>query len=77
MSDLEDDGPVVVARVNVALIQSAADALQALRDRTGLKKVDIVNRAVQIFEFVDAEMRAGNALLIQSPDGDVQRVKIL
>lgn len=77
MSDLEDDGPVVVARVNVTLIQSAADALQALRDRTGLKKVDIVNRAVQIFEFVDAEMRAGNDVLIQSPDGDVQRVKIL
>lgn len=69
--------PEVVARVNVGLIPDAATALQKLRERTGYKQVDIVNRALQIYEFVHAELTAGSTLVMRKPDGSEQTVKFL
>lgn len=69
--------PAVAERINVALITEAAEALSKLQQRTGLKKVDIVNRALVIYEFIDAEMRAGNQIVVRSADGTEQLVKIL
>jgi len=74
---MTDETPPVVDRLNVVLIAPAAQALADLQARTGLKKVDIANRALQIYEFVDAEMRAGKTLAVIDEDGTVQRVKIL
>ncbi|MEU3621929.1 hypothetical protein BS329_02745 [Amycolatopsis coloradensis] len=68
--------PAVVDRVNVALIAEAVDALGKLQERTGLKKVDLVNRALLVYEFVDAELRAGKQVLLRDPDGQDQLVKI-
>lgn len=73
----DDDGPEVVLRVNVVLVRDAADALERLRDRTGMKKVDIVNRALQIYEFFDAEQRAGNSIAVYAEDGTGRRVRFL
>ncbi len=64
------------ARVNVALIAEAVDAISKLQDRTGMKKTDLVNRALVIYEFLDAELRAGNQVLLRDPDGRDQLVKI-
>jgi hypothetical protein len=66
-----------LARVNVSLIPDGASALAALVERTGLKKVDVVNRSLQLFAMVDAELRAGNALIFRAPDGTEERVRIL
>lgn len=71
-----DQRPAVVDRVNVALIEQAAQAIAKLQERTGLKKVDIVNRALSIYEFIDAELRAGNELVIKGPQGTEQVLKI-
>jgi len=71
-----DRGPAVVDRVNVVLIEQAARAIAKLQERTGLKKVDIVNRALSIYEYIDAEMQAGNELVIRDPQGSEQRLKI-
>ncbi len=68
--------PAVVDRVNVALIAEAVDAMGKLQERTGLKKVDLVNRALLIYEFIDAELRAGNQVLLRDPEGRDQLVKI-
>ncbi|MEU4766748.1 hypothetical protein AB0H12_26170 [Actinosynnema sp. NPDC023794] len=79
MSSVErvtSDKPVVVDRVNVALIAEAVEALGKLQDRTGLKKVDLVNRALLIYEFVDSELRAGNQVVLRDPEGRDQLVKI-
>jgi len=65
-----------VDRVNVALIAEAAEALGKIQARTGLKKVDIVNRALTIYEFIDAELRGGNKILLRDPEGHDQLVKI-
>lgn len=76
-TDAEGDGrPAVAERINVALIAEAAEAIEKLRHRTGLKKVDIVNRALSIYEFIDAELRAGNRIIIRDQDGNDQVVKI-
>jgi hypothetical protein len=73
---VEQDRPDVVRRVNVALINDAAEALAKLADRTGMKQVDLVNRALQVYEWVDGEQRAGNTLIVRSAEGDTA-VKVL
>jgi hypothetical protein len=70
------DKPAVVDRVNVALVAEAVEALGRLQDRTGLKKVDLVNRTMLIYEFVDSELRAGNQVVLRDPEGRDQLVKI-
>jgi hypothetical protein len=67
----------VVSRVNVALIPDAALALEQLRQRTGMKQVDLVNRALQVYEFIDAEQRAGNTLILRAADSREQSVRFL
>ncbi|MEV0677538.1 hypothetical protein AB0I60_13550 [Actinosynnema sp. NPDC050436] len=78
MSSTERTGerPAVADRVNVALIAEAVEAIGKLQERTGLKKVDLVNRALLVYEFVDAELRAGNQVVLRDPDGRDQLVKI-
>jgi hypothetical protein len=71
---VSEDNPV--GRVNVALIAEAVDALAKLQERTGLKKVDLVNRALLVYEFVDAELKAGKQVLVRDQDGRDQLVKI-
>lgn len=79
--DERDDntaGQVEVAeRVNVALITDASQALAKLQERTGLKKVDVVNRAVQLYELIDAEIREGGQVLLRAQDGELHRLRIL
>jgi hypothetical protein len=74
--ETQQDKPAVVERVNVALIADTAAALGKLQQRTGLKKVDIVNRAVQLYEFVEAQMREGKELVVRDADGTDRLVKI-
>jgi hypothetical protein len=55
----------VVERITVALIPLAAENLQQLLDRTSLSKTDIVNRAITLYEFIDAQLRADRKVLIR------------
>lgn len=67
-----------VERITVALIPKAGADLQALQDRTGLSKTDIVNRAISLYEFFDAQIRAGNDLFLRAPEtGEIQTVRFL
>ena len=65
--DVEDSGrpPAVVDRITVALVKKAGEDLQLLQDRTGLSKTDIVNRAISLYEFIDAQVQEGNDLLLR------------
>jgi hypothetical protein len=65
-------------RITVALISQAADDLQTLQERTGLSKTDIVNRAITLYEFIDAQLRTGQDLLIRDKaTGETQLVRFL
>jgi hypothetical protein len=52
-------------RITVALVKKAGEDLQRLQDRTGLSKTDIVNRAISLYEFIDAQVQAGNDLFVR------------
>jgi hypothetical protein len=72
------DMRVSADRITVALIPKAAVDLQSLQDRTGLSKTDIANRAISLYEFIDAQLRAGNDLLIRDPKtGQTEIVRLL
>lgn len=60
----EPPRPAVAERITVALIPKAAGDMRALQDRTGLSKTDLVNRAITLYEFVDARLGGSS-----NPDG--------
>ena len=67
-----------VDRITVALIPQASEDLQRLQDRTSLSKTDIANRAITLYEFIDAQMRAGRDILIRDHEtGETQVVRLL
>jgi uncharacterized protein (DUF342 family) len=70
--------PSVVDRITVALIPKASEDLQRLQDRTSLSKTDIANRAITLYEFIDAQMKAGRDILIRDNEtGETQVVRLL
>jgi hypothetical protein len=68
--------PDVVARVNIALVKESAKALLKLQKDTGLKKVDIVNRAIQLYEFIASELKEDRQVVVRGDDGHEVLVKI-
>jgi hypothetical protein len=72
------DSPTVAAvdRITVALVAKAAADLQNVHERTRLSKTDIVNRAISLYEFVDAELSAGAELVVRR-DGQEHLIKLL
>ena len=67
---------MLTEHLSVILIPEAESDLQKLRDRTELSRTDITNRAITLYEFIDAQLRAGNELLIRDREtGDIQQVR--
>ena len=65
-------------RITVALIPQAAEDLQRLQERTSLSKTDLVNRAITLYEFIDAQNRASRDILIRDTTrGETQVVRLL
>jgi hypothetical protein len=70
--------PQPAERITIALIPKAGEDLQRLQNRTGLSKTDITNRAITLYEFIDAQIRSGRDLLIRdNATGEIQIVKLL
>jgi uncharacterized protein (DUF342 family) len=70
--------PQVAERITVALIPKAAEELQRLQERTSLSKTDITNRAITLYEFIDAQLRAGRDLLVRDEEsGETQKIMLL
>jgi hypothetical protein len=70
------DTPEAATRITVALVAKAAADLKKTHDRTRLSRTDIVNRALSLYEFVDAELNAGAELIVRR-DGQEHLVKLL
>ena len=69
--------PPSAERITVALIPKAAADLQSLQERSGLSKTDLVNRAISLYEFIDAQIREEKEVLIRDPDkNETQRVHL-
>jgi hypothetical protein len=61
-------------RVTVNLTPNAAAARAAAT--TGDSKTDVVNRAVQVYALLTAEVRAGGHVLVRHADGDQERYRL-
>jgi hypothetical protein len=65
-------------RITVALIPQAEDHLRQLQERTNMSKTDLVNRAITLDEFIDAQLRAGRSLMVRDDrTGETQLVRLL
>jgi len=64
------DAPATAQRITVTLIPKADADLASLQARAGLSKTDLVNRAVSLYEFIDAEIAAGTELILRRADGE-------
>jgi hypothetical protein len=67
-----------IERITVSLIARVEEDLRRLQERTNLSKTDVVNRAITIYEFLDAQLRAGNDVIVRdNKTGESQVVMIL
>lgn len=74
----ENRAPAVAERITVALVKKAGEDLAATQDRTGLSKTDLVNRAISLYAFIDAQLSAGNDLLVKDPEtGETQLIRLM
>jgi hypothetical protein len=76
---VRDGGPPpVVDRITVALVRKAVEDLKYLQEETDLSKTDIVNRAISVYKFIEAEGRAGNTIYVRNDKtGETQMVRFL
>lgn len=66
--------PETARVITVALVGQADADLKRLRDRTGMSETDLINRAISLYEFADAQKAAGGQLVIERPGGGRWRV---
>jgi hypothetical protein len=62
--------------ITFVLVEKAATDLRITHERTHLSKTDIVNRAISLYEFVDAELKAGSEFIVRR-DGQEYLVKLM
>ena len=64
-------------RITVALIPAVGQDLQRLRGQTSLSTTDIVNRAITLYQFIEAQRSAGHDLLLRDKTtGETQAILI-
>lgn len=69
-------GQGALERVTVNLTPRAGHALEATVQRTGDTKTETINRALQVYNYLDELMHSGGAVYVQDPNGKPERLKI-
>src|SRR6266550_1358877 len=65
-------------KVTVNLTSRSAEALEKTVAGTGDSKTDVINKAVQLYAFVQDHIDAGGLFYIRDPDStEVERLRIL
>jgi hypothetical protein len=64
-------------RFIVTLIPQAAQDLRRLQERTGLSRTDIMNRAISLYRFIEAQLRERRDLTIRDQStGEAHLVRL-
>ena len=67
--------PAVHERITVNLIEKASEDLSKTATRSGMTRTDVLNRALQMYGYLDAESRKGKEVLIRDKKtGEVWKV---
>ena len=69
-------GHGALERVTVNLTPRAWHALEATVQRTGDTKTDTINRALQVYNYIEEIMHSGGAVIVQDSHGKSERLKI-
>jgi hypothetical protein len=69
-------GHGALERVTVNLTPRAWNALEATVQRTGDTKTDTINRALQIYNYIEEIMHSGGAVVVQDRNGKPERLRI-
>ena len=65
-------------RITIILIPQASERLQRLEQRTDLSRTDLANRAITLYEFVDAQLRDGQEMIARNKEtGEIRLVQLL
>jgi hypothetical protein len=64
-------------QVQLALVRKAAVDLARTCERSRLSPTDIVNRAISLYEFLDAERASGTEVLLRRRDGSTVSVQLM
>lgn len=64
-------------RYSVTLVPPAAQAVAELIELTGLSKTDVINRAVQVYNFLEAQKADGSEVLLRNHEGTLERLHIV
>jgi hypothetical protein len=76
-AEVRQDPPPVAARVNIALIQEAVDAMARIQLRSPkLTKTDALNRAIVLYDFFDDLLGDTKGELVWRRGRKEQRVRI-
>lgn len=65
-------------RVNVGLLEEPANDLEELKNRSGLTKTDLINRAISLYAMLYRDVKIdGKELLLADPDRkNIERLRI-
>ena len=77
MSEPTEAAPESKGRLSVNLIAPSAEALRDLCETTGLNQTDVVNRALQIYQFINEQQRFGSAVIFRDKEGSHERVRFV
>ena len=70
--------PEIAERITIALIPKVVREFQRLQQRTSLSRTDLANRAITLYEYIDAQQQAGCEVLIRNPStGATQAILIM
>lgn len=68
--------PVSAERITVGLLPRVAGQLNALNAETGMSKTDLVNRAITLYDFINAQLEKGNHVLVRDNEtGELERIR--
>jgi hypothetical protein len=73
----DQDDPEQTERFIVSLIPQAAQDLRLLQEQTGLSRTDVMNRAISLYRFIEAQLRERRDLIIRDQStGEAQLVRL-
>jgi hypothetical protein len=65
-------------RITVNLVTRAVNALNSIVAQTGVSRTDAINKALQVYEYVQDHQRRGGAIYLGEPgSNELERLHIL
>ncbi|MCA1223559.1 hypothetical protein [Streptomyces sp. 8L] len=62
--------------LNCKLTPRANDALLRTVERAQLSKTDVVNRAIQVYDFIEAQLADGGEILVRK-NGEIEKITLI